>query len=159
MAELLVKISYIAFAGAVVCLILAVILFIKFKIPTVIGDLSGKNAIQQMRETNSQKGNPAFKPGKKNEKHKKLTEELTFKKKENVTEAIRPETGLLKETMAASQESSSDETELLVSEETAILGNVTESLESETEILTQQKTVHMKMLDDIMLVHTKERIS
>ena len=58
MAELLVKISYIAFAGAVVCLILAVILFIKFKIPTVIGDLSGKNAkkaIQQMRETNSQK--------------------------------------------------------------------------------------------------------
>ena len=60
MAELLVKISYIAFAGAVVCLILAVILFIKFKIPTVIGDLSGKNAkkaIQQMRETNSQKGN------------------------------------------------------------------------------------------------------
>ena len=122
MAELLVKISYIAFAGAVVCLILAVILFIKFKIPTVLGDLSGKNAkkaIQQMRETNSQKGNPAFKPGKKNEKHKKLTEELTFKKKENVTE----------------------------------------SLESETEILTQQKTVHMKMLDDIMLVHTKERIS
>ena len=153
MAELLVKISYIAFAGAVVCLILAVILFIKFKIPTVIGDLSGKNAkraIQQMRETNSQKGNPAFKPGKKNEK---------YKKKENVTEAIRPETGLLKETMAASQESSSDETELLVSEETAILGNVTESLENETEILTQQKTVHMKMLDDIMLVHTKERIS
>ena len=151
MAELLVKISYIAFAGAVVCLILAVILFIKFKIPTVIGDLSGKNAkkaIQQMRETNSQKGNPAFKPGKKNERHKKLTEELTFKKKENVTE-----------TMAASQESSSDETELLVSEETAILGNVTESLENETEILTQQKTVHMKMLDDIMLVHTKERIS
>ncbi len=162
MAELLVKISYIAFAGAVVCLILAVILFIKFKIPTVIGDLSGKNAkkaIQQMRETNSPKGNPALKPGKKNEKHKKLTEELTFKKKENVTEAIRPETGLLKETMAASQESLSDETELLVSEETAILGNVTESLESETEILTQQKTVHMKMLDDIMLVHTKERIS
>ncbi len=108
---------------------------------------------------NSQKGYPAFKPGKKNERHKKLTEELTFKKKENVTEAIRPETGLLKETMAASQESSSDETELLVSEETAILGNVTESLENETEILTQQKTVHMKMLDDIMLVHTKERIS
>ena len=76
-----------------------------------------------------------------------------------MTEAIRPETGLLKETMAASQESSSDETELLVSEETAILGNVTESLENETEILTQQKTVHMKMLDDIMLVYTKERIS
>ena len=73
MAELLVKISYIAFAGAVVCLILAVILFIKFKISTVIGDLSGKNAkraIQQMRETNSQKGNPVFKPGKKNEKYK-----------------------------------------------------------------------------------------
>ena len=68
MAELLVKISYIAFAGAVVCLILAVILFIKFKIPTVIGDLSGKNAkkaIQQMRETNSQKGNPAFKQEKR----------------------------------------------------------------------------------------------
>ena len=37
--------------------------------------------------------------------------------------------------------------------------NVTEALEDETEILTQQKTVHMKMLDDIMLVHTKERIS
>ena len=162
MAELLVKISYIAFAGAVVCLILAVFLFIIFKIPTVIGDLSGKNAkraIQQMRETNSQKGNPVFKPGNKNEKYKKRPEELLLKKKENVTEAIRTETGQLKETMAVSQESSSDETELLVSEETAILGNATEALEDETEIQTQQKTVHMKMLDDIILVHTKERIS
>lgn len=55
MADTLVKISYIAFTGAAGCLILAIILFIKFKIPTVIGDLSGKNArkaIQQMRNSN-----------------------------------------------------------------------------------------------------------
>ena len=161
MAELLVKISYIAFAGAAACLILAIILFIKFKIPMVIGDLSGKNAqkaIQQMRETNSRKGNQSFKPGKKNEERGKLTEKITHKKKEYVTEAIRPETGLLKETMAASQETA-NETELLASEETTILDNVTESLENETEILIKQKTVHMKMLDDIVLVHTKECIS
>lgn len=165
MAELLVKISYIAFAGTAVCLILAIILFVKFKIPMVIGDLSGKNAqkaIQQMRETNSRKGNQSFNPGKKNEERGKLTEKITHKKKEyvkeHVTEAIRPETGLLKEPMAASQETA-NETELLASEETTILDNVTESLENETEILIEQKTVRMKMLDDIMLVHTKERIS
>lgn len=162
MAELLVKISYIAFTGAAACLILAVILFMKFKIPMVIGDLSGKNAqkaIQQMREINSPKGNLSFQPGKKNEERGKLTEKITHKKKEHVTESIRPETGLLKETMMDLQESSSNETELLMNEETVILGSETESLKNETEILTQQETVHMKMLNDIVLVHTKECIS
>ena len=158
MAELLVKISYIAFAGAAAGLILAIILFIKLKIPMVIGDLSGKNAqkaIQKMRETNSRKGNQSFRTGKKNEERGKLTKKISHKKKEDVkehlTEAIRSETGLLKETMAASPETA-NETEPLVSEETTILDNV-------TEILFEQKTVHMKMLDDIVLVHTKECIS
>ena len=62
MAELLVKISYIAFAGAVVCLILAVILFIKFKIPTVIGDLSGKMRRKQFSRCGRQTPKKAIRP-------------------------------------------------------------------------------------------------
>lgn len=169
MADILVKISYIAFAGAAGCLVLAIILFIKFKIPTVIGDLSGKNAqkaIQQIRESNIKKGNQAFKPGKQNEERGKLTETITHKKKsekkarkqENVREADRPETGILRENAAALADNS-NETTMLASEETTILNDVTESLENETEILMEQKKVKLTMLDDIMLVHTDEVIS
>ena len=169
MADILVKISYIAFAGAAGCLVLAIILFIKFKIPTVIGDLSGKNAqkaIQQMRESNIKKGNQSFKPGKQNEERGKLTETMAHKKKtekisrkqEKTAELSRLETGLLKENSVAAS-GYANETAMLTSEETTLLNHVTEFLNHETEVLTEQDKVALVMIDDIMIVHTKERIS
>ena len=54
MAETLSMISKISFVAAEICLVVAIILFIRFKIPDVIGDLSGRNArksIEQMRHS------------------------------------------------------------------------------------------------------------
>lgn len=59
MAETLSMISKISFVAAGICLVVAIILFIRFKIPNVIGDLSGKNArksIEQMRLLNEKVG-------------------------------------------------------------------------------------------------------
>lgn len=59
MAETLSMISKISFVAAGICLVVAIILFIRFKIPDVIGDLSGRNArksIEQMRALNEKSG-------------------------------------------------------------------------------------------------------
>ena len=134
MAELFVKISCFAFAGAAACLIVTIILFFHFKIPMVIGDLSGKNAqkaIRQMQERNSRKEDLSLKLGKKQEERGNLDEKIIHKKKEHEAEVICMETGVRKETMAVLQKKS-NETELMVSEETVMLDWVTESPEKET---------------------------
>ena len=104
MAETLSMISKISFVAAGICLVVAIILFIRFKIPDVIGDLSGRNArksIEQMRALNEKSGSKSYKPSKKNIERGKLTEtmhgldetEKILKKQDNE----RPETGLLEE--------------------------------------------------------------
>ena len=69
MAETLSMISIISFAGAAVCLVMAIIFFVYFKIPSVIGDLSGRTArksIEQMRVMNEKSGKKVYKPDKVN---------------------------------------------------------------------------------------------
>ena len=44
LAQILSTISIIAYISAGAFLILAIVLFVVFRIPTIIGDLSGKNA-------------------------------------------------------------------------------------------------------------------
>lgn len=56
MSEIYRIISMVAFGISAVCLILSVFFWIKFNIPKIIGDLSGRNArksIEEMREKNS----------------------------------------------------------------------------------------------------------
>ena len=79
MAETLSMISIIAFVLAGICLVATIILFIYFKIPSIIGDLSGKTArksIEQMRQNNEKTGNKSYKPSKVNEKRGKLTDSI-----------------------------------------------------------------------------------
>lgn len=104
MAETLSMISIIAFVLAGICLVATIILFIYFKIPSIIGDLSGKTArksIEQMRQNNEKTGNKSYKPSKVNEKRGKLTDSIreTSKmvQKPKKEEEERPETGLLDE--------------------------------------------------------------
>lgn len=104
MAETLSMISIIAFVLAGICLVATIILFIYFKIPSIIGDLSGKTArksIEQMRQNNEKTGNKSYKPSKVNEKRGKLTdsirETLKMVQKPKKEEEERPETGLLDE--------------------------------------------------------------
>lgn len=66
MVELLTKISWALFALAVISLMSAVVFWVKFKIPKVIGDLTGRTAkktIAKMRSDNEKTGKMALRPG------------------------------------------------------------------------------------------------
>ena len=63
MAETLSMVSMVSFIAAGVCLALTVILWFAFRIPNVIGDLSGRNArksIERMRKSNENTGRKSY---------------------------------------------------------------------------------------------------
>ena len=69
MAQTLQTLSIISFAVAGVCLVLAVFFWFFFKIPIVIGDLSGRTArksIAKMRAANEKSGAKSYKESKTN---------------------------------------------------------------------------------------------
>ena len=66
MADLIEKLSIIAFVAAGCCLLLTILIWFRFRILSVINDLSGKTAkraIAQIRENNLRTGNKAYHPG------------------------------------------------------------------------------------------------
>ena len=69
MSDILNIISLVSFVLAGILLVLAVVLFFVFKIPSVWGDLSGKNArksIERMRQNNEKTGKKAHVPSNVN---------------------------------------------------------------------------------------------
>lgn len=141
MAETLSFISIIAFVAAAICLVVTIIIFIKFKIPSVIGDLSGKTArksIEQMRESNEQSGRKT---------HERKTQE-------------RPETGLLEDNRIQSVVSTA--TVLLQDENTEGLledENTTVALDfCEEAHFAREGGIAIELLEEIMLIHTEEDI-
>lgn len=164
MADTLSIISIIAYIAAGVFLILAVILAIVFRIPSVIGDLSGRNAkksIEQMRANNVRSGNKSYRPTKTNLERGKLTDTMSdtagkVKGYENLEE-----TGVLDENRATSyseaettQLSQRDYTEPLDTEED------TKPLFGGQNISNERaEAVRITMLDEIMFIHTDEEIT
>lgn len=166
MAETLSLISTIAFAAAAVCLVVTGILFIRFKIPSVIGDLSGRNArrsIEQMREMNEKSGSKAHRSSKVNMKRGKLTETMQGARKAagiRKHAAKRPETELLDENRVKG----------IREEETALLQDVdaTELLQDDyaTALLdTDQEFpdrgsggIVIEVLEEVMIIHSGEVI-
>lgn len=72
-------IATVGFSLAGIALIVAVFMFIKMNIPSVIGDLTGKTVareIKAMREFNSAKGDRRFRPSKVNLERGTLTEKV-----------------------------------------------------------------------------------
>lgn len=155
MAETLSTISVISFLLAAVCFVLATFFFIRFKIPAVFGDLSGKTArrsIQQMRETNEQSGKKEIRRGKINR------ENINSLKKQKDNIEGRSKTDLLIEN--ASFKRKEIETELLVDEnETSILTD-----ENETTLLKETVAFEtlrgggtkIEILEEIMMIHSEE---
>ena len=151
MAQKLFTLSVAAFAAAALFLIAAGVLWFVFKIPSVIGDLSGKTArktIQKMRS------------GKQAEKSGKAGAAALFQRSRNtggeeakVTYDLRPETGIISENLAPAVE------------ETALLDETegTQSLRSDkTQPLPEEKdlreNVKITVLEEVMLVHTDKTI-
>lgn len=147
MADTLYIISTIAFVLAGIMLIVAIALFIGFRIPRVIGDLSGKNArrtIAGMRKKNEKAGE-RFAEIKRN---KPVTEHLTTQNEE---------TGLLHENMA--KLSSTKETELLVA--STGTGGMTEPLGAEVsdsalKSVPKPEAERIEIIKEVVLIHTNE---
>lgn len=163
MAETLSLISIVSFVIAAIFLILAVILFIRFKIPSVIGDLSGRNArksIEQMRERNEKSGNKSYKPSKVNAERGKLTGTMKGERKESHStkrDNERPETGLLNENRV--KKVSEQQTALLDEEATGILqdDNATEILVNDYEFEKNRTGgIAIEILEEVMIIHSNE---
>lgn len=174
MAETLSTLSTISFAVAGVSLTLAIFFWFFFKIPTVIGDLSGRTArksIAKMRAANEKTGAKSYKESKTNAARGKLTGTMPdsekLSKKKLADDEQRPETGLLAENRADGVDT--EETGLLLEEATGILEseatgllvdeNATEPLVTPTQTYSK-RTGGMKltMLEEVILIHTDEVI-
>lgn len=169
MAQTLQLLSIISFAVAGVCFVLAVLFWFFFKIPTVIGDLSGRNArksIARMRAANENTGVKSYKESKTNTARGKLTETMRGMSKETKVDE-NSETGLLFENKT--DKPTAEMTKTLGSETTAILDSQTTALlvdENATAPLNTENTVasmrpdgkKLEMIEEIMLVHTDEVI-
>ena len=168
MAEILSTVSLVSFVLAGICLGLAVIFWFRFRIPTVIGDLSGRTArksIAEMRERNEKSGGKSYRPSAVNVDRGKLTEtmpgrtaDVTEEIKAPPGEAGQPETGVLESNRVRHVES--QPTELLDLEATA------ELVTDETELLvTTEKPMErivgrkqMVLLEEVIFIHTQENI-
>lgn len=164
MAETLQLLSIISFAVAAACLVLAVFLWFFFRIPDVIGDLSGRTArksIAKMRAANEKSGSKSYKESKANAERGKLTGTtpgIQGNKTDNSDEN-KPETGLLNENKAEGLES--DATGMLESETTGLL--VDDEATAPLNMPEQKPKAKiggkkLKMIEEVILIHTDEVI-
>lgn len=173
-AEILSLISWIALVIAAVSLILAVFFWFRFKIPSVIGDLSGRTArksIAKMREDNERTGKKSLTPvaapkspavAAKRQPSAVPVQPAAVPNAPAVPNRApdeRPETGLLQANKAETYESA--QTDVLdQTKEDALEGkNVTMRLVDPTQ-RTVQRTGGKKlvMLDEVIFIHTDEVI-
>lgn len=182
MAELLMKISWALFALSAAALICAVVFWVKFKIPKIIGDLTGRNAkkeIAKMRSENEKTGKMKFQPqfaGRTSRgKHSTImqpppaspagTAAVRKSKRAAVTlQAEAGQTGILADNWAQGPANRAEETTMLsntlnkeeMAEETTTLLSPPER--QQAVVVADRKSVQLEMLDDEISVHTDEVI-
>ena len=166
MAETLSTLSIISFIAAAVFFAVAVFLWFFFGIPSVIGDLNGRNArksIARMRATNERTGVKTYKQSKINEERGKITDTMResgmIKKTRNNTDQVNPETGLLFENTA--ETSASEGTAILSDESTGLLVDDGATMPLSDTASVQRKPVggkKLNMIEEVILIHTEEVI-
>lgn len=162
MAETLSALSIVSFVVAFVFLVLAIVLWFLFDIPTVVGDLTGRTArksIAKMRAENEKKGATA-----KNVAKVKSSKKFTELKAVSLSEEERPETGLLVDNRADMAEP--EETGILDDaftdasglEETGLLLEANEKKSVESRFVTQGRIggKTLTIIEEIILIHTDE---
>jgi len=163
-ADILSLVSTIAFIAAGIFAALAILLWFLFKIPAVIGDLSGRTArksIEKMRKANERTGNKSYRPSTTNAERGQLTDTMSqgLKKKSKTGDFSRPETGLLAENKAEHVEV--QQTDLLTDTGgTELLEDENATMPLNIPVLAPRRPGGMpiQMLTDIMLIHTDEVI-
>ena len=157
MVETIKLLSTIAFIAAAVLLVLAIFLFFKFKIITIINDLTGRTArrsIAQIRENNIRSGDRPYRSSAVNISRGKLTEPIpddTARTTEKLPGASAP---LVNSGTTLLHEEGT--TELLVANEgtTVLADSAAQSAMTNTEI----ETVELQILERIIYTHTDEVI-
>lgn len=173
MADVLSIVSLVSFILSGVAFVLAILFFILFRIPSVIGDLSGRTArksIAKMRLANEKTGVKSYKESKTNVERGKLTGTMPdsgkLNKKNSAPANGQPETGLLADNKAEGLESEAtgvldEETGMLESETTGLL--VDENATAPLDTPVQKPVVRsggkkIVMLEEVMFIHTEEVI-
>lgn len=175
-------VSIVFFVIAAISLLAAIYTFIRFNIPQVIGELSGRTArksIAQMRDENAKSGNKAHRPSPAAVERGTLTDKIEEKPKpspkaekkagENAIESVDPNaTVALKNSIyddnatvpLKNQEQGeqtdilSDGTELLADNETTVLNGDT----PQPSVTKNVKTDGFEVIKSIVLIHTNETI-
>lgn len=158
MAETLSIISLVSFIIAGVCLVLAVFFWFNFRIPRVIGDLTGRTArksIAKMRASNEESGNKSFHQSAANVNRGKLTDTMhdLSKAQPQETDSMTGEieTGVLAENKASGSNDGNFTILLDNSDETDLLEKIT--------VPTRKGGgKKLTMLDEVVQVHTDEVI-
>lgn len=157
MADILHTVSVISFVAAGVFFVVVIALWFIFKIPSVMGDLSGRTArksIERMRQKNEKTG--SYKASEKKIERVKLPRMMEGRGKSS---GHNDETGLLNENLATNYEEQA--TGLLIDDSTGSLEDSRETTpleESIEKIVRPAPSVSIKMLGEIMYVHTEEII-
>lgn len=168
MSDILNTISLVSFALAGILLVLAVVIFFVFKIPSVWGDLSGKNArksIERMRRSNEKSGKKAHVSSNVNLQRGKLTDKI---QEANIKDD--EQTAVLNNTNITSELRDTNATEILVdNNETALLvdDNATTLLvdDNATTLLSDYQAKQLDInnvfdyIENIIIIHTNEVIS
>ena len=171
MSDILNIISLVSFVLAGILLVLAVVLFFVFKIPSVWGDLSGKNArksIERMRQNNEKTGKKAHVPSNVNLQRGKLTDKIQETQKSNIKDD--EQTAVLNNSNITSELKDTNATEILVyTNATALLvdDNATTLLvdDNATTLLSDYQAEQPDInnafdyIENIIIIHTNEVIS
>lgn len=154
---------YIFYGGAIlagVMLVATVILFFLYKIPTVIGDLTGANArkaIENIRNQNESSGDKLYKTSQVNRERGKLTDKISPS-----GSLLKDPSGQFAGAMAtekiSTQKLPPEETTVLdVANETTVLGNTGAG---ETTVLTVEDAPAIFQIEyEITFIHTDEVIA
>ena len=162
-------VSIIFFIIASVSLLVAIYSFVRFNIPQIIGELSGRTAkksIAQMRDKNVKTGDKSHRPSPAAKERGTLTDKIEKKEMVKVNTATAEEgTELLNSTEKLS---TNIQTELLNENETELSDdNATTVLSEETTVLTNNDNSQInvsndsndfKIIQNIVLIHTNETI-
>ena len=165
-------VSIIFFIIAGVSLLVAIYSFVRFNIPQIIGELSGRTAkksIAQMRDKNVKTGYKSHRPSPSAVERGTLTDKIEKKKSVEKSDKkiskVEKGTELLNSTEKLSND---NKTELLNESETVLSDdNATTVLSEETTVLMNNDNSQINVLNDsndfkiiqnIVLIHTNETI-
>lgn len=166
MADILSIVSLVSFIVAGISLVVAIFFWINFKIPRVIGDLTGRTArksIAKMRASNEASGSKSYRPSATNVNRGKLTDTMPDSVKLNQQASTsapfdKGQTGILDENKVSGN--SAEPTAMLDDSATELLlgSEETELLAQEAQAKRKVAKKKLRMLDEVIYTHTDEVI-